>query len=119
MESKLLKFFKLDNLFDSISGYLETRLELFKLEAREEIAETTAKGIQAVIIILMFLFALMFLSMALAFFIGMWLDQVGYGFLIVGGFYAFLALTLYLLRGRIGLKEKINRYLGSKIADDE
>ena len=119
MENKFIKFLKLDKLTDSISKYLEARLELFKLEAKEEIAKITSKGIQAVMIIFLLSFALLFLSIAGCIFLSIWLDSYGMGFLIGGGFYLILGLFLILLGDKMGIKEKINKYLVTNIDSED
>ena len=46
MESKgLFKFFKIDQLLEKLTAYIEVRIELFKLEAREEIGQAASKAI--------------------------------------------------------------------------
>lgn len=44
IKDTLFKFLRLDNLVDNLSGYLETRLALFKIEVREEIAHVLAQA---------------------------------------------------------------------------
>ena len=39
IKDSIFKFLRLDNLVENLSGYVETRIELVKLEVREEIAK--------------------------------------------------------------------------------
>ena len=118
-KSRILKFFKLDRVIDGISGYVETRLELFKLEAREEMASITAKIFQAAFLILLILFALMLFSVAGCIALGKLVGSQSIGFLIGGSFYLILGILLYLLKDKLKVKEKINLYLGNKINTEE
>jgi hypothetical protein len=44
IKDTIFKFLRLDNLVDNLSGYLETRLELFKVEVREDVARGIGTG---------------------------------------------------------------------------
>ena len=112
--SKIFKFLKLDQLFDSVSAYMEARLELFKLEAREEISEVLAKGVQTTLILSFLAMALFFGSFTAAIFIGEYMESYGMGFLIVTLFYFVVGILLYILRNKLGIKDRINRYLEKK-----
>ena len=111
-KSRFLRFLKLDRVIDGISGYVEARLELFKVEAREEVASVLSKGILFGVLLLLFLFALLLISVAGCIFIGEVLNSYSAGFLIGGGFYILLGILLYLLKDKLKIKEKINQYLG-------
>ena len=116
--NRLLKFFRLDRLFDGISHYLEARLRLFKLEMGEVIADSSAKLIQIIAVGLLLSLALLFLSLSASIFLGELLNNYGMGFLIVGGFYLLTGIILYLVWDKLGLKEKIYKYLGKKLEEE-
>ena len=43
LKDRVLKFLKLDGLVDGLSGYIETRVSLLKIEVKEEIIELISK----------------------------------------------------------------------------
>ena len=57
----LLKVFRLENLAQNLTGYLEARLDLFKNEIKTDIARAIAKAITIVFLgFIAFLFVLFF-----------------------------------------------------------
>ena len=97
LKDTILKFLKLDGFIDSLMGYVETRVELLKIEIKEDLAKSMAKV--ALILVLAFSFTVfvLFMSVSLAFWIAQSVGTVG-GFAAVGGFYFTLAIILVLLR---------------------
>lgn len=90
----------------SLTGYIETRLELAKVEVKEEVASGLAKSVLFVAITSLASIFLLFLSVAIAVLIGsrlsMWL-----GFLIVGGFYLIVGVLLWAFRKPIQSKLEV------------
>jgi uncharacterized membrane protein YqjE len=99
LKDTLLKFFKLDGLVDSFMGFIEARVELVKIEIREDLARGIAKTLVYVCLgLLAFLFIIL-LSMGLAFYLGtLFKDNPHAGFFIVGGFYFLVFLLIVLAR---------------------
>jgi uncharacterized membrane protein YqjE len=99
LKDTLLKFFKLDGLVDSFMGYIETRVELVKIEIREDLAHGIAKTVVYVGLgLLAFLFIIL-LSMGLAFYLGtLFQGNPHIGFFIVGGFYVLVFFLVGLFR---------------------
>lgn len=103
LKETLLKFFKLDGLIENLSGYLETRIELLKLELKEDIARAMAKvAIVALIVVFLTLF-IIFISVAVAYVLAESVGTYG-GFGIVGGVYFLLILILIFFREPISHK---------------
>ena len=112
MESgKISKFLKLDKVMDNITGYVETRLKIFKLEAKEEVSLGLAKMIQIVLLALFFIFFLLFASLALSFYFSSLLESFALGFLMVALLYAIIGSLIYVLSEKLGLQNKIYNYL--------
>jgi uncharacterized membrane protein YqjE len=61
-------FCGLDNLVDNLSGYLETRFELFKVEVREDVSRVLAQALMIAAILLLSILFLLFFSVGLAHF---------------------------------------------------
>jgi hypothetical protein len=94
-------------LFEKAEGYIETKIDLFKLRAIDKSSDVVS-SIAARMIIALFVasFFLMF-NIGLALLIGRSLGEVYYGFFIVAGFYLILIAILYSLRDK-WLKAPIN-----------
>ena len=108
LKDKLLKFLKLDGFIESLTAYVETRVELLKIEVKEEIVTILVKATLALIVAVSFLFFLLFISVAIAYWIGKSIGMIG-GFSIVGGGYFLLMVILLLSRESIGdrLRKKL------------
>jgi len=64
IKDSIFKFLRLDNLVKSLSGYLETRVELVKIEVREEIIKVVSHGLMIGFCFLLAMLFLVFLTSA-------------------------------------------------------
>ena len=69
LKDKIFKLLRLDNLMDNLSGYVETRLELYKLEIREDVAKVLSKALIYGFIAILGMLFLVFFSVGLAHFL--------------------------------------------------
>ncbi len=76
-------------------------VKYYKLMAFKMFMKTNAMIAKAILLGTLLLMVLFFFSFAAAFAIGEALDNYGYGFLIVGGFYLLLAFVIYKVRDKI------------------
>jgi sorbitol-specific phosphotransferase system component IIC len=90
----------MDSLVENITGYVETRIELMKLEMKEEVSKALAKALVSVVIIAVFTLFILLISMAGAYKIGESVGTFG-GFAIVAGFYLLIGVLVFLFRGAI------------------
>jgi uncharacterized membrane protein YqjE len=117
-KSRLFKFLKIDAIIDNLTGLIETRLALAKIELKEELAKIGAR------VIAMFVFA--FLAMMIIIFFSFWmarlfnslLDSLWLGFAIVTGFYFLILILLVVFRVHILLQNKIEDALIQNVEDD-
>ena len=100
IKEKILKLLKLENLFESVSGYVESKFELFKMEIREEVIAIVARILVFVIIGLCFLLFLILASIGLAYYLGTLVGMTG-GIMIVAGFYLLLFALLIGFRKQV------------------
>lgn len=108
MESNgFLKYFKIDKVLDSLTGYLDTRIQLLKVEIKEETSEFLARFLVSFALIVLIFCGVLFLSIAAALYIGSLLGSPFFGFLIVGSIYLILCILLYLLKDKLKLDERI------------
>ena len=103
---------KLDGLIGNITGYVETRIELLKLELKEDLAKALARAIVFVVLAFVFTLFILLISIAVAYKIGESTGIFG-GFAIVAGFYLLLTLVLLFFRDAIG--EKLEKQLSEKM----
>jgi uncharacterized membrane protein YqjE len=96
VKETLFKFLHLDNLVGNLTGYLETRLELYKVEMREDFARVLARAMVYIMLSLFGFLFLIFLSIGVANFINSFYDAAYVGYWIVAGVYA-LGFLLFLL----------------------
>ena len=119
MDAKgVFKFLKLESISEHLSGYVEDRIELLKLELQEDAATAAAKVVLFAIILIFGLFCLLFLSIALAILINNALDDDSIGYLIVGGVYLIFTLVAFVLKKNNRVKsilyKKISRSFGKE-----
>lgn len=102
LKESILKLLKLDSLVSNLTGYVETRLELMKLEVKEEIAKALARISVLIVVISALTLFVLFFSVSIALLIG---EALGYfaGFGIVTGFYFLIFILFLALRGSISL----------------
>ena len=103
LKDSIMKFLKLENLVENVTGFVETRIELMKYELKEDVARVVSKVMLYVVVALVFTFFLFFISLAVAIELStIWGDF--WGFAAVAFFYIAVGITLYLLRDGISLK---------------
>jgi uncharacterized membrane protein YqjE len=98
IKESLAKFFHLDSLAENLSGYVEARVELLKLEMREELAKAMTRGMVLGIIVLICIFFTGFISLGLALYLNEFFTEKYTGFFLIGGFYLILLLASLLMR---------------------
>lgn len=104
LKETVFKFLKLDDLIENASGYLEARVELAKLEIREDVARLLSKSIvYAAIMLFAFLF-LIFFSIGLAQYLNTFFEAPFAGYLIIALIYGITFIVLLLFKNNIHKK---------------
>ena len=112
----IAKFFKLDSLKENLTGYIDARVQLLKLEVREDIAKVITRALVfTVIIFLAFLF-IIFFSLGLSLFINQYFHESYMGFWIVGGVYLILFILSIAFKKQLfhKLEHALNEHLKHK-----
>ena len=104
----------IDNLLSDAGDYIETRTTLWKLKAIESLSDVSGELVSGLGMIVITSFVIIIFSIGLSLLIGDWIGKSYYGFFIVGGFYAVLALIIFARRGQ-WLKEPFSNMLIRKI----
>jgi uncharacterized membrane protein YqjE len=114
-KESILKLLKLDGLVSNLTGYIETRVELVKLEVKEDIAKAMARLTVLVVVIAVLSLFILFFSVSIALLIG---EYLGFfeGFAIVAGFYLLITILFVVLRGSVSeaLEKKLVEKIGRK-----
>ncbi len=100
-EKGLLKYLNLESIVDKFADYFEKRMDLFKIQLMDEIAERSSKLVSAFILLSLMLIVVFLLNMTLALWLNHLLESEYLGFLILTGFYFLLFLVVYLMRSKI------------------
>lgn len=111
-KESILKLLRLDGLVSNLTGYIETRMELVKLEMREEIAKAVARLSIFVVVLAALSLFILFFSVSIALLIG---EHLGFfeGFAIVAGFY--LIVTFIVIALRSSVSEALEKKLLEKL----
>ena len=115
-------FEKIEGLTEHVKEYVQTRIEQTKLELAEKTSLIIGNLIAVTVITVLFLFVLVFGSIAAAWALSDWLENPWAGFLIVAGFYLLIAIIVWVGRGaiiRFPVMNYIIRQLHKKEKDEE
>lgn len=107
----LFKFLKLEGIVDNFTNLVESKIQLAKLETKEEIALILSKMTVFILLLTIGLFFVVFISFALAYYLGTALGETFIGFAVVAGIYLSLFVMLYLLRDKAKLFDRCQKIL--------
>jgi hypothetical protein len=111
----ITKFLKLDHLIENLTGFVETKVDLLKIEIKRDIAGGLARAIAYLLIAFVMAMVLLFISLGVAVVLGQKLGILwGYG--IVGAFYLVVGIILISSRQTMidSLEKKLTENLKKK-----
>lgn len=88
-------------MIELIKDYAEKRIELIKLDATEKSLKVIGISVPLMIISVLAIFFIFLLNISLGLFLGNWIGNFAYGFLILAGVYLLLMIVIFLLRNSI------------------
>ncbi|WP_284653052.1 hypothetical protein [Flavobacterium terrisoli] len=88
----------IETLFERAEDYSKTKIKLFKLNAIDKSADVVSSLVSRLAVIMAVVLSIIIISIGLSLWIGKLLNEIYYGFLIVGGGYAIIALLLHVFR---------------------
>ena len=88
----------IESLIERGGDYLETRLELLKLQAVGKASEATSGLISGVIVFSLLALCFLILNIGIALLLGDVLGRSYYGFFVLSGFYLVTGLIFYAMR---------------------
>ena len=118
-KSRLFKFLKIDSIIENLTGLIETRLELAKIEMKEELAKIGARIIAMVIFSFLAVMIVIFFSIWMATLLNSLIGSVWAGYAIVTGFYFLVLILLVVFKVHIILQTKIEDALMENVDSDD
>jgi len=94
------EFRKAEELAIHIKEYIQTEIELIKLNFAEKLSKILSNFLAIIILIWVLLLSILFASISLAFFIGEKIGKMSVGFFIVSLIYLLIAMVSWYLRER-------------------
>ena len=105
------------DLTDEVRKYVQLKIDLFKLDLTEKLANLTTTLLLSIIFFIVFLFFTLFLSIAFIFWFKEYVGDAYIGALIVAGVYALIGLIVFIFRNRLFLNRVVEQI--SKILIEE
>ena len=96
-----MKIFEIDKLVASLQGYIETKIELLKLDAKDELSLMVSRLLVFGLLIFFGCMSILFFSFSMAYYLNELLESSLMGFLIIGLFFLLFLVSLYFLKDRI------------------
>lgn len=118
-KSRLFKFLKIDNIIENLTGLIEARLELAKIELKEELAKIGARVIAGVVFAFLAVMIIIFLSIWIATLLNTLIGSMWAGYAIVTGFYFLILILLIAFRAPQLLQEKIEDALIQNVDSED
>ena len=107
-------FNTIEVLWERTSKYLETKIQLVKLQAIEKAASLISAILSQVILLITLLFFLFFLNVGIAIWIGILLGKLYAGFFILSAFYLLTGILVLIFRKKL-IQKPINHFLIKEI----
>ncbi|MEJ0030978.1 MAG: phage holin family protein [Bacteroidota bacterium] len=107
IKDRILKFLRLDGIISNLTGYVETRVALVKIEIREEVAAILSRGLMIMIMFMIGFLFILFVSLGLAQYLNTLLESQFVGYMIVALFFGILLCVL--LIGRKGFFKMLEK----------
>lgn len=111
--------YQIEELTNTIKEYLNTRIESLKLSAAEKASGAVANLSAVIILFVVFLLVLIFASIGLALVLNEHLAKSWMGFELVAGIYLFVALIIWLARGKMIRLPILNTLIKQLISNDD
>ena len=102
------------SFIESAGAYLETRIELLKLQAVDKSSGVVSSVVSSIVIAILIVFGLSILNIGLSIWIGTLIGEVWLGFMVVGGVYVLLAILFMAFKDKF-VKRPVTNLLIKKI----
>lgn len=88
----------IESLFEKAGEYIETRIDLYKLQAVDKSSDVLSSIISKTIVLLVFSMFIFIINIGIALLLGDVLGKLWYGFFILAGFYLIIGIVFYNMR---------------------
>lgn len=105
---------RFEQLFERAIDYSKTSIKLAKLQAVKETSDVVSTWIPHAMVLVLVSTCILFISLGLALMIGGIIGNVYYGFFIVAGFYAIIALAMHFVFHKV-VKKHFRKCLIKKL----
>jgi hypothetical protein len=94
MDNKFLNFFKFDGVLDVVKGYVDAKIQIFKLDMKEKASNIITTLLFMVLLLFSFLMMIGFGSLALGHYLNTLFNSQFMGFAVLALFYLGLVLIM-------------------------
>jgi uncharacterized membrane protein YqjE len=98
---RFLDLFRIKNIINALIGYIETKVELYKIQFKEEIAKALSILVLVIIFSMIGLLFVFFLSHFIAQIINNYTESYYTGYLVVTFLYLLIGIIIYFTRNKI------------------
>ena len=112
-----MKLFDLEKLVNTLTGYLETRIELLKIDVKEGLSIAITKLIVVCLLSLFGFFILFFAFLGVAALLNEVLDSAYWGYFISATFFGLALVVVLMLREKIA--DKIRQEVAEEVIEEE
>ena len=112
-------FEKIEELADNIKQYVNNRIDAAKLTAAEKTSGVIANLIAGLIVAAVFMFFIVFASIAFSLLLGEWIGKLWAGFLIVAGIYLLIGIIVWIAREKIIRLPIMNALIKQLFGEDD
>lgn len=106
----------IESLIEKGEQYGKTSLELLKLKTLDKSADVTSSLVSWLIVVIFAVLFFLILNIGVALWLGDLLGKSYYGFFVVSGFYAVLALVFWIFRKQL-IKKPINESIITQVLE--
>ena len=103
-----------ETLFEKAGDYSKTSIELYKLQAIDKTAEVVSSLAARLVVTIVVALFIVSVNIGLALWIGELLGKTYYGFFVIGGLYAFIAMVVYACRNK-WIKQPVSNSMINKM----
>ena len=111
-------FAKVEELATNIKEYADSRIEEVKLQVAEKSTAIMANVISGIVVVIVFIFFIIFGSMALAVGLGVWIAKMWAGLLIVAFFYLIVGLLVWKSRVKFIQFPMMNSFISQLFSNE-
>lgn len=116
---KLLKFLNVDPIINDLIAIVEAKVELVKIELKEEAAKVATKIISILVLAILVFLIVIFFSFTAATLLNEIIDSRFWGYAIITGFYLLLLIGFKIFKVGEKLERKIEASLSDLSVQDE